>query len=310
MNSTYFERAESWAVDSRTQATRSRRVAWTIAGIATAIALFEAVALAMLIPLKTVQPITLLVDRQTGYVQAIDPISPRRIAADDALTSSFLAQYVTAREGFDRATVAADYRKVALWSSGRARSAYLAKMPAENPESPFQLHRPGTTVQARVKSVSRLSPGVALVRHDTQVLDGSGRAYAPQAWISVVRFRYTDAPMGLEDRLVSPLGFQVTGYRRDAEAPPAVAEVATGSMTLRPARRLAATAVNGLQDNAVQTVAPADGSVIARPNASGADRPRADLARRRDVSLDQLPLGSPLLSSGSPPSAAGSTFRP
>ena len=35
--------------------------------------------LAMLAPLKTVQPITLLVDRQTGFVQALDPQSPQRV---------------------------------------------------------------------------------------------------------------------------------------------------------------------------------------------------------------------------------------
>jgi hypothetical protein len=84
----YFQRAESWAVDSQETSDRSRRIAWTVAGVAAAIAMLEAVALALLTPLKTVQPITLLVDRQTGYVQALDPVRPRRVAADQALTQS------------------------------------------------------------------------------------------------------------------------------------------------------------------------------------------------------------------------------
>lgn len=225
MNATsdYFDRAVSWAVDSQAQAARSRRTAWIVAGLAAGLAALEAVALAMLVPLKTVQPITLLVDRQTGFTQALDPVSPKRIVADDALTQSLLAQYVMAREGFDRATVSADYRKVALLSGGGARSAYLTEMPATNPRSPFQLYAPGTSVAVRVKSVSKLNPGTAIIRFDTQqqrpqsagVGDGP-----PQAWISVVRYRFTDAPMSLEDRLVNPLGFQVLSYRRDMEAPP------------------------------------------------------------------------------------------
>jgi type IV secretion system protein VirB8 len=217
----YFDQAASWAVDTRTLSARSRRIAWTIGGIAIAIAALEAVALAMLAPLKTVQPITLLVDRQTGFVQALDPQSPKRVLADDALTQSFLAQYVAAREGFDRATISATYRKVALLSSGVARSTYLAEMPATNPASPFQRYPAGTIVSARVKSVSKLSPGVALVRFDTQVLGRGGSIEVGQPWVAVIRYRYTDAPMSLEDRLVNPLGFQVLSYRRDAEAPAA-----------------------------------------------------------------------------------------
>ncbi|MBA3676744.1 MAG: type IV secretion system protein [Sphingosinicella sp.] len=223
----YFRRAESWAEDNREGLARSRRIAWIVAGAAVAVALLEALALAMLAPLKTVQPITLLVDRQTGHVQAIDPVSPRRVVADEALTQSFLAQYISAREGFDRATVSADYRRVALWSAGRARSAYLAQMPAANPASPLNLYPAGTIVGVRVKSVSHLSKGTALVRFDTFRQDLAGRADVGQPWISVVRYRYVDAPMQMQDRLVNPLGFQVIGYRRNAEAPPpAVADPA------------------------------------------------------------------------------------
>lgn len=215
----YFDQAASWANDVQQLSARSRRTAWIVAGAAAGIAAFEAVALAMLAPLKTVEPITLLVDRQTGYVQALDPDSPKRVAADEALTQSYLAQYVMAREGFDRATISHDYRKVALWSSGTARSAYLAQMPASNPASPFNLYPGATLVSARVKSVSRLADGTAMVRFDTQIQDRNGRSAAAQPWLSVIRFRYVDAPMSMEDRLVNPLGFQVLTYRRDAEAP-------------------------------------------------------------------------------------------
>jgi len=232
----YFDSAASWAFDSQSLAGRSRRTAWLVAGTATAIALFEAVALAMLAPLKTVQPITLLVDRQTGYVTALDPSSPRRITADAALTEAFLAQYVQAREGFDRATVAADFRKVALFSGGAARSDYLGRMPASNPASPFNTFPAGTVVTARVKSVSKLGEGISLVRFDTSIEDLNGRQNLSQPWIATIRYRYVNAPMSMEDRLVNPLGFQITSYRRDAEAPTAASApaIATAQMPSAP----------------------------------------------------------------------------
>lgn len=287
MKTHYHARAESWAVDREVQAARSRRTAWTVAGVAVAAALFEAVALAMLAPLKTVEPITLLVDRQTGYVQALNPLQPQRVAADDALTQSFLAQYVTAREGFDRATVRLDYRKVALWSAGTARSRYLAAMPATNPDSPLVRYPAGTLVSARVKSVSRLGQNMALVRFDTQRVDREGQAGPASPWVAVIRYRFVDAPMALSDRLINPLGFQVTGYRRDAEAVPppetpvAARPAASAAPVVMPARVYPPAAVR----RPVATSSPGIG---------GPYQP----AGMRTVPINQLPMGSPLSPGG------------
>ena len=41
-------------------------------------------------------------------------------------------------------------------------------------------------------------------------------------WVSVVRFRYTTAPLKNEYRFDNPLGFQATEYRRDQESLPEV----------------------------------------------------------------------------------------
>jgi type IV secretion system protein VirB8 len=319
----YFERAGSWAADARADSARSRKIAWTVAGVAVAAALFQAVALALMVPLKTVQPVTLLVDRHTGYVQALDPLTPKRVAADDALTQSYLAQYVSARESFDRATVAHDYKRVALWSGGRARSAYLGYMPATNPESPLRLYAPGTVVTVQVKSVSRLQPGVALVRFDTRVLDRSGAAGQPQPWISVVRFHYTDAPMRIEDRLVNPLGFQVTGYRRDSEAPPAepaqlvAGPAATAAVPASSVMRPPATAMIEVQASGASAVRARPSPSSTRP-VSVANPPllptRGQSAvgpiERREVPINSLPLGSPLSPTNAPVSLADLGDRP
>ena len=191
----YFEKAAGWATDTQLSSLRSRRLGWTVAAVAIGIVALLSLALVLLIPLKTVQPITLLVDRQTGFVQAVDPDTPLRVSADEALTQSYLAQYVTAREGFDRATVGIDYRKVALLSAGAARSSYLSEMPAANPASPLRRYTGGTVVGVRVKSVSRLEPGNAIVRFDTQQQSPGGGVAPIQPWIAVVRYTYSRAPM-------------------------------------------------------------------------------------------------------------------
>lgn len=215
----YFGQAASWAGEHEAMERRSRKAAWLIAGVAVGIAAFEAVALAMLVPLKRVEPIMVLVDRQTGFVETIDPAAPRRLAADDALTQSLLAQYVSAREGFDRATASADYRRVGLWSAGSARQAYVAGMQPSNPASPFGRYPAGTVQSVRVKSVSRIAPNLALVRFATALDAQDGRRPVESHHVATVRYRFIDAAMSFDDRLTNPLGFQVTGYRREAEAP-------------------------------------------------------------------------------------------
>ena len=216
----YYARAASWADDRQLRIARSRGIAWIIAMIATTVALLEALALVALLPLKTVVPYTLLVDRTTGFVQALKGTQPPDLTGNAALTQSLLAQYVIAREGYDVATVRADYRKVALWSAEGARQTYLAGMAANNPGSPLNRLPRSTILSARVLSVSPLGPNSALVRFQTLRSDRDRAMGAADHWVAVVRYRFSGEPLSIEDRLVNPLGFQVVQYRRDQEAPP------------------------------------------------------------------------------------------
>jgi type IV secretion system protein VirB8 len=219
----YYREAGSWAEDQQTALRTSRRVAWIIAGVAVAIAFMEALALIVLTPLKTVEPYTLLVDKQTGFVQALKPLDAQLVSGDAALTQSFLVQYVIARESFDIATLQTSYRKVSLWSEGNARNAYVASVQASNPDSPLARLPRSTIVETQVKSVSPLSANSALVRFDTIRRDAGARPQESRSWVAVIRYRYSGEPMSLEERFINPLGFEVVHYQRNAEALPAPA---------------------------------------------------------------------------------------
>ena len=216
----YYAAAESWS-DERVRAeNRSRRIAWIIAGIASLIALLEAFALVSLIPLKREVPYTLMVDRQTGFVQALQPLESERLTADSALTRSFLVQYVIARESFDADTLQSNYQKVGLWSGGEARDRYVSLMRSGNPASPLNGLPRNARVDVEIRSVSSIAADTAMVRFTTLRTDPGGRAQEAQNWVAAIRYRYTDASMSEADRLVNPLGFQVLRYRRDAETLP------------------------------------------------------------------------------------------
>jgi type IV secretion system protein VirB8 len=216
----YYVEAGSWAEDRQEELRKSRRTAWTIALIASFVALLLALALIVLLPLKTVEPYVLTVDKQTGFVQALEPLNPERISGDTALTQSFLTQYVIARESFYADSLQANYRRVSLWSADTARSTYIAGQQISNPESPLARYPRSTIVETRVKSISPIAPNVAMVRFETQRRDAGGQVQPAQPWVAVIRYRYSGEPMRMEDRLINPLGFEVLRYRRDAEALP------------------------------------------------------------------------------------------
>ncbi|MGI4879775.1 MAG: virB8 family protein [Janthinobacterium lividum] len=213
----YYADAASWSQDVNGALRASRRRAWWVASGAALIAVCEALALAALSPLKTVVPYTITVDRQTGAAQLARGVNLGAMSENEALIQSALAQYVIARESLDATDLAANYRKVGLWSAGTARSDYLRAMDRNNPASVLIGATAATEIATTITSITQMSPTTALVRFTTDRREGDGPV-ARMNYAAVVQFAFTGGPLSMEDRLVNPLGFQVTHYRRDAES--------------------------------------------------------------------------------------------
>ena len=236
----YYSAGDTWARDVHGSLRASRRVAWVAAGALAVVAVAQALALAALAPLKTVVPYTILVDRQNGSAELARGVKLGPLAEDQALTQSFLVQYVLARETFDAADLKYAYRRVVLWSADGARATYLKAFDRSDPQSLIRQTPATAVISTTVRSVSILSRDTALVRFDTQRADQGGEAGAITPMVAVITFHYSGAPMKAEDRYLNPLGFQVLSYRRDVEAPvpaaaPAAApEAAAAALALRP----------------------------------------------------------------------------
>lgn len=212
--------SSSWHQSVTSDLEQSNKRAWMVATAAGVIAVLLAIALVILLPLKEREPYTLLVDRQTGNVEALSPTGTSQVTPDESLVRSFLVQYVTARESYAAANLQDDYRKVSLFSAPDVRKEYAAQMDADNPSSPIARLPRGAVVRTEVKSVSPLDDKEALVRFTTTRTNGGFFGSTPQHWVAVIRYRFTNAEMSEADRFVNPLGFQVTSYRRDAETLP------------------------------------------------------------------------------------------
>ena len=213
----YYAAAQGWADERVESERRSRKIAWVIAGGAGAIAALLALALVLLVPLKTVQPYVVTVDRQSGAVEVATTVANGRLTQNEAVIQAQLANYVRVRETFDASDLAENYRRVQLLSSADVRAAYVALMAADNPASPLRALSPGDTLKVRIKSVSLTGAGSALVRYDVDRTVAAGRGVSSMAYVSAISFGFSDRPLRAADRFENPLGFEVTRYRRDAE---------------------------------------------------------------------------------------------
>ncbi len=215
----YRAEAASWAQDVNAGLRASRARAWWVACVALGLAVVQGLALILLLPLKTVVPYTITVDRQTGHAELARGVVLGPLSENEALTQSALAQYVIARETLDAADLAASYRKVGLWSTGQARRDYLRAFDRANPQSVLNSANAETLITTMIKSIALIDKNNALVRFSTDRRDGDGPV-TRRDWATVVRFGFSGAPLAAEDRLLNPLGFQVSHYRRDAESMP------------------------------------------------------------------------------------------
>jgi type IV secretion system protein VirB8 len=214
---TYFPAARSWADERRSTTLSSARIAWIITAVAMFTALVLAIALAAMMPLKSVQPYVVTVDRQTGSVQLAQSVAEGRLTQNEAVIQAQLANYVRARETFDATDLAVQYKRVQLLSAPYVARAYVAYMDVANPASPLNTLKRGDTLAVMIKSVSMVAPGVALVRYDVDRRAASGGGFGRRSYVSALSFGFSGNPLRMQDRFDNPLGFQVTRYRRDLE---------------------------------------------------------------------------------------------
>src|SRR5438477_124391 len=104
---------------------------------------------------------------------------------------------------YSRETLDGYYAEAASWNRDRVQT-----MQVSNPQSPLQLYPRTSVVDVRVKSVSPLGPSAALVRFDTVRTDTGAQPQLANSFVAVTRYRYSTAPMSVDDRFANPLGFQ------------------------------------------------------------------------------------------------------
>jgi type IV secretion system protein VirB8 len=215
----YFDRARRWDEDRLLAAERSKRLAWTVAGVACCLTLASVGAVAALSPLKSVEPYVIRVDNSTGIVDVVAALRASPADYPEAVTRYFLAKYVRAREAFALPEAEASFRTASLLSTASEQQRFATYFRGSNPESPQVTYGRHGVAEVRIKTISLLGPNLASVRFVREVRRGED--FKTSHWIATITFSITpEAAISTSDRLVNPIGFLVSAYRADPEVVP------------------------------------------------------------------------------------------
>jgi type IV secretion system protein VirB8 len=212
----YFAEAASWDHDRLIAANRSKRLAWTIAAIASGLAITGIAAVAMLTPLKTVAPYVIMVDKATGASEITSSMTgDKQITYNEAVAKYFLADYVRNREGWIPQARQEFFDGVLAMSSRDEQARWTAFYSKDNPKSPQSVFTDLDTVFVAIKSVTFVSKNVAQVRFTKTLQRGTSATDTPA--IATITYDTTDTPTTEQQRFKNPLGLEVQSYRADLE---------------------------------------------------------------------------------------------
>ena len=211
----YFTAATRFDEDVVATARRSVKLAYTIAAASAGVSVLLAGALMGLMPLKTVEPFVIRVDNSTGIVDVVTALTGPQ-TYDDQVKRYFAAKYVQGLEGYVASEAEPTFKAVTLMSASAEQQRFVDGYSRSSPASPHVLYKGGATSRVAVKSISMLAKNVAAVRYLRTVTRGD--EVKTTHWIATLTMSFSGEAMSAGDRLINPLGFQVTDYRADAEA--------------------------------------------------------------------------------------------
>jgi type IV secretion system protein VirB8 len=190
------------------------------------------VSIALLMPLKRVEAYVVRVDSTTGVIDVV-PAYDARTSAAETVTRYFLTHYISVCERFNYATAESDYEECGAFHGAQRNQAWYALWNTNNPASPLNVHKDGSTVRAQVQSVSffQRASGVgdlAQVRYLKSERPGNGADERVTYWIATIQYAYARPSGDARLRRWNPLGFKIVALSDEPEVPASVSAGAHG----------------------------------------------------------------------------------
>ncbi|QMV46069.1 type IV secretion system protein [Wolbachia pipientis] len=165
---------------------------------------------------STIEPFVIEIDKKSGIVQLVDPVTVKQYSADEALNEYFISEYIKAREVFDPYNYNYNYyTKVRLFSSSNVYNEFRNYIGSQNMDDLFNSYS-DTKSEFKIRSIQKLGNDAIQVRFFVEFTRKDGSSTRKNK-IVIMSYRYASLEMDDQQRYINPLGFQVILYRVDDE---------------------------------------------------------------------------------------------
>ena len=210
--------AATWERETYLSLRRSTRRAWACAVASFILNFLTLFALILVLPLKEFAPYVVTVDKSTGWLEVTRGLQQGNLTQNEAVTIAQIVRCVVARESFDATDYPTLFNHVGLCMTGRALDGYRSQHDQGNEDSPPVLYGYDGIIRVEIGSVNLLTETTAIVSFRT-ILEYQTREVVNH-WRAAMTFGYVNKDFSMRDRLINPLGFQISSYRRDPDLSP------------------------------------------------------------------------------------------
>lgn len=210
---------DRWEEELYLSCKRRARMAYLVAGVAGVISVLSVSAVMLLTPLKTVEPIVITVDKNTGLANVSSTLGELSLSDDEAVTQSLLFRYTRDRETYAAYDHKGRLEAVFEMSRGSAASDLKGLYKQENPNNPMNIYGSSGIVSVEIQSVVLTETDRATIRMKKTARKQPGAPENSRNYVATVTFAFDrTGAMSLKERWNNPTGFFVTNYRIDEEA--------------------------------------------------------------------------------------------
>lgn len=172
-----------------------------------------------LFPLKSIEPIVITVDKNTGLANVDSRLNGLSLSDDEAITQSLIYRYIRDRETYDFGDLEERLERVFDLSDAEAQTDMRALYADDNPNNPIAIYGRNSRVLVRIQSVVLQPNNRALIRLEKSIQAQAGIQPTQRNFVVSLSYGFDrTGTMSLQERWDNPTGFYVDDYRIDREA--------------------------------------------------------------------------------------------
>lgn len=154
---------------------------------------------------KSLEPYVIEVEEKTGIATVVNQLTAQNFTGDQMIRRYFINQFIHAASGYDPKTYKLDVSKIRLFSTSGVYSDFRNRINAKELGA-------DSRIEVRIKSVQFSDNNTAQIRILKQINESGSQPKTKDEIITMTFYFAPDINLTMEERLINPLGFQVSKY--------------------------------------------------------------------------------------------------